>query len=213
MQTTLAFQGIAWRFVSYLASGSEHWCEWQFGFLVGTTEKHSKHSFLWIYWDILYFHCSDLSALVFHSCVNMKFPVDIRCWVSLQVLLYHLHIFFDEVFLYIFYSFLCNKLYFKVILESKQNWVKGIESESEVAQSCLTLCNPMDYSLPGSSVHGIFQTRVLEWVAIAFSRGSSQPRDWTRVSHIVGRHFTVWATREVWKVQRYPQYPLVSIHT
>ena len=51
------------------------------------------------------------------------------------------------------------------------------ESESEVAQSCLTLCNPMDYSLPGSSVCGIFQARILEWVAIAFSRRSSQPRD------------------------------------
>ena len=46
-----------------------------------------------------------------------------------------------------------------------------------------------------SSVHGIFQARVLEWVAISFSRGSSQPRDWTRVSRIVGRRFTVWATR------------------
>ena len=49
------------------------------------------------------------------------------------------------------------------------------ESESEVAQSCLTLCDPMDYSLPGSSVHRIFQARVLEWVAISFSRGSFQP--------------------------------------
>ena len=47
------------------------------------------------------------------------------------------------------------------------------ESESEVPQSCPTLCDPMDYSLPGSSVHGIFQARVLEWVAISFSRGSS----------------------------------------
>ena len=47
------------------------------------------------------------------------------------------------------------------------------ESESEVAQSCPTLCDPMDCSLPGSSVHGIFQARVLEWVAISFSRGSS----------------------------------------
>ena len=70
------------------------------------------------------------------------------------------------------------------------------ESESEVAQSCPTLCNPMDCSLPGSSVHGIFQARVLEWVAISFSRGSSRPRDWTQVSRIVGRHFTIWATRE-----------------
>ena len=66
------------------------------------------------------------------------------------------------------------------------------ESESKVSQSCLTLCNPMDCSLLGSSVHGIFQARVLEWVAISFSRGSS----WTRVSRIVARHFTIWATWE-----------------
>ena len=70
------------------------------------------------------------------------------------------------------------------------------KSESEVAQSCLTLCDPMDCSLPGSSIHGIFQARVLEWVAISFFRGSSQPRDWTKVSHTAGRRFTIWATRE-----------------
>ena len=52
-----------------------------------------------------------------------------------------------------------------------------------VAQSCPTLCNPMDCSLPGSSVHGIFQASILEWVAISFSRGSSWPRDRTQVSH------------------------------
>ena len=67
--------------------------------------------------------------------------------------------------------------------------LKALKSESEVAQSCPTLCNPMDCSLPGSSVHGIFQARVLEWVAISFSRGSSQPRDQTWVSLIVGRCF------------------------
>ena len=66
----------------------------------------------------------------------------------------------------------------------------------EVAQSCPTLCDPMDCSLPGSSDHGIFQARVLEWVAIFFSRGSSQPRYRTRVSSSTGRRFTVWATRE-----------------
>ena len=70
------------------------------------------------------------------------------------------------------------------------------ESESEVAQSCPTLCDPMDCSLPGSSVHGIFQAGVLERVAIYVSRRSSQPRDWTQVSYIVGRCFTIWATRE-----------------
>ena len=54
----------------------------------------------------------------------------------------------------------------------------------------------MDCSLPGSSVHGIFQARILEWVAISFSRWSSQPRDRTWVSRVVGRRITIWATRE-----------------
>ena len=65
-----------------------------------------------------------------------------------------------------------------------------------IAQSCLTLCNPMDCSPPGSSVHGILQARILEWVAIPFSRGSSQARDQTQVSCIASRFFTIWATRE-----------------
>ena len=64
------------------------------------------------------------------------------------------------------------------------------------AQSCLTLCDLMDCSPPGSSVYGILQARILEWVAISFSRGSSQPRDWTQVSCIAGRCFNLWATRE-----------------
>ena len=68
-----------------------------------------------------------------------------------------------------------------------------VKSESEVAQLCLTLGDPMDCSLPGSSVHEILQTRILEWVAISFSRGSFQPRDRTRVSCvscIAGEFFT-----------------------
>ena len=57
--------------------------------------------------------------------------------------------------------------------------------------SCLTLCNLMDCGLPGSSVHGIFQARILKWVAISFSRGFSRSSDQTQVSHIAGRFFTV----------------------
>ena len=64
----------------------------------------------------------------------------------------------------------------------------------------------MDCSLPGSSVHGIFQARVLEWVTISFSRRSSQPRIWTRVSRIVGRRFTIWATREVSSCLKEPKF-------
>ena len=64
-----------------------------------------------------------------------------------------------------------------------------VKVNMKVTQLCLTLCNPM--------VHGILQARMLEWVAFAFSRESSQPRDWIQVSHIVDRCFTLWATREI----------------
>ena len=66
-----------------------------------------------------------------------------------------------------------------------------------IAKSCPTLFDLMDHSPSGSSVHGISQARILKWVAISFSRGSSQPRDRIQVSCIAGRLFTVWATREV----------------
>ena len=59
-----------------------------------------------------------------------------------------------------------------------------------VTQSCPTLCDPMGYSLPGSSVHGILKAIILEWVAIPFSRGSSRSRDRNQVSHIAGTFFT-----------------------
>ena len=72
----------------------------------------------------------------------------------------------------------------------------------KVAQLCWTLCNPMDYR-----VHGILQTRILQWVAIPFSRESLQPRDRTRVSSIASGFFTSWATREAheyWSGQLFP---------
>ena len=64
-----------------------------------------------------------------------------------------------------------------------------MEGRKEVAQSCLTLCDPMDYT-----VHGILHARILEPVAFPFSRESSQPRDWTQVFHIADRFFTNWST-------------------
>ena len=70
-------------------------------------------------------------------------------------------------------------------------WKKNLD-----AQSCLTHCNPVDYSPPGSSVQRILQARPLEWIAIPFSRGSYWPRDQTQVSCITGRFFTVWVIRE-----------------
>ena len=91
------------------------------------------------------------------------------------------------------------------------SWEKGIASrellifflwdfaEVLVAHLCPTLCNPMDCSLPGSSVHGVLQARIQEWVVILFSRGSSQHRDQIQVSCIAGRFFTIRATRKALK--------------
>ena len=69
-----------------------------------------------------------------------------------------------------------------------------------VVQFCLTLCDPMDCSPPGSSAYGILQARILKWVAISFSRGSSGPRDQTQVSHIAGKRFYLCTTREALKL-------------
>ena len=75
----------------------------------------------------------------------------------------------------------------------------------KVTQSCPTLFDPMDYT-----VHGILQARILEWVAIPFSRGSSQPRDWTQVSLIASEFFTSWATREA-QFGDFPGDPMAKV--
>ena len=84
------------------------------------------------------------------------------------------------------------------------NWTMGLWVELcphrrsvLVAHYCPILCNPVVYSPLGSSVHEISQARILEWVAILFSRVSSQPRDWTWFSHISGKFFTTWATMKI----------------
>ena len=94
----------------------------------------------------------------------------------------------------------CKTEYFKKVVKKWrqpnrpliQHWKS--ESEIEVSQLCPPLCDPMDCGPPGSSVHWILQARILEWVVISFSRGSSQPKDQTQVSRTAGRLFTVWAT-------------------
>ena len=75
-------------------------------------------------------------------------------------------------------------------------WIDFMYTESKIVvilvpKSSLTLCNPMDCGLPGSSVQGISQARMLEWVAISFSRGSSQSRDWIHVACLAGKFFTI----------------------
>ena len=79
----------------------------------------------------------------------------------------------------------------------------GLEkSESVSPQSCPALCDPMGCSSPGSSVHGMLRARILEWVTIPFSRGSSRPRDRARVSCIAGRFFIIWATAKPLELAR-----------
>ena len=80
-----------------------------------------------------------------------------------------------------------------------------------VSKSCPTVCYPMDYSPPGFSVHGISQARILEWVTFSFSRGSSQPRDQTRVSCIGRGILYHWATREALTL-KLPQFCCLGRH-
>ena len=84
-----------------------------------------------------------------------------------------------------------------------QTWLEWLSTQAHtsmcvclVAQSCLTLWDPVDYSPPGSSIHGDSPSRILDWVAMSSSRESSQPRDWTQVSCIAGGFFTDWTTRK-----------------
>ena len=76
-----------------------------------------------------------------------------------------------------------------------------------VAQLCSSLCDPIDCSPAGSSVHAVLQARTLEWVAIPLSRGSSQPRDPTWVSCTAGRFFTIWATGKLSVLRQYCLFP------
>ena len=99
--------------------------------------------------------------------------------------------------------------------EYKQEWQLAVCVCVLVAQLCLTLCEPTDCSPPGSLDHGILPARILEWVAIPFSRVSSQSRDQTCVSCIAGRFFTIWATGEGWQlaIRRYTENFSLSVTT
>ena len=91
---------------------------------------------------------------------------------------------------FLFYHVICSKAWICAVF----SFSVAYSMKVLVAQSCLTLCNPMNYSPPGFSVPRILQARILEWVAISFTRGSSQPRDSTWISCTAGGFLTVWAT-------------------
>ena len=114
--------------------------------------------------------------------------VNLKClllWLAVHLLVLSLHSFFSP-----------SKTPFypdSSLTNSPSELSERLSFQSLAAQSYPALCEPRDCSPPGSFVHGILQVRILEWVAILFSRASSQPRDLTWVSHIAGR---LWATRE-----------------
>ena len=106
------------------------------------------------------------------------------------------------------YLFILLLSFESVILEGRAHalfisWslAPNIDIACQVTQSCLTLCDSMDHSLVGSSVHGIFQVRILEWVAMPSSRGSSQPRDGAHISYIscISRRVLFYSV--TWEVQ------------
>ena len=102
----------------------------------------------------------------------------------------------DILFEFFLFKRVISPFFLLICMHSLFTLDAALSQKVLVSQWCLTLCNPMDCSPPGSSVHGILQARMLEWVAIPFSKGSSWPRDQILVSCIAGRFFTVWATRE-----------------
>ena len=116
----------------------------------------------------LYFSSLSICILFYKTSVSLKYHVCMFIYLYMSIYLYKSINIDRPIHIYVY-------IYVKL----------------KVSQLCLTLCDPMDYT-----VHGILQARILEWVAFPFSRWSFQPRDQTQVSHIEGRFFTIWATRE-----------------
>ena len=135
-------------------------------------------------WLVL-FYCLQLSFMPSSQsfCYEWLLLIDIFRYSTIWVWIF-LKLFQKDFFLW-FPGF--RDFYIVLLLHSFSSFLIR-KKDYEVAQSCPTLCNPTGSSLPGTCVHGIFQARVLQWVAISFSRGSSGPRDWTQVSHIAGKN-------------------------
>jgi len=93
--------------------------------------------------------------------------------------------------------FLSVSMYFGNVFCERDTTI-CMKVKATVTQSCLTLCDPMGCSLPGSSVHGILQARILEWVAMPSSRGIFPTQGSNPVSCTAGGFFTIWATRDAW---------------
>ena len=141
----------------------------------------------------------------YHQCLSLTFWLPSLGWsllaASLLLQMALFHSFHDWVILLCAYLLYVPHLLYSFV----RGWVCSLlrclgycqqcchedETKVKVAQSCPDLCDPMYYT-----VHGILQAGTLEWVAFLFSRGSSQPRNWTQASRITGGFFTSWTTRE-----------------
>ena len=139
---------------------------------------------------------TDAQALIFSDYMSQIIPNQLVMFLDSRVLPIFFFIFvFIEIVPIILtshsfqfsqsYLTLCNPMNCSMAVFLVHHQLPCASPTSSPAQSCLTLCDPMDYT-----VHGILQAGILEWVAFLFSRGSSQPRDHTQVSHIAGRFFT-----------------------
>ena len=131
-------------------------------------------------------HTNIYMLIVFKSSYNgfIIFPLN-----NIQKTSFHVYKYIPTSFLVtILYHNLLSQFpiysHFKQFIHFQNTFFSEVKNKSEVTQSCLTLCNRMECSPPGCSVNGVLQARILEWVAISFSRGSSQPRGRTQVPHI-----------------------------
>ena len=140
-----------------------------------------------------YFHSFHLGRIRWRARVHNKLPMTFFCHTVIYIY-YNVVLFFGGSILKSYkIEVFCYRV-LSLVLPKTCYWQSDLTISWSEVQSCPTLCDPMDCSLPGFSIHGIFQARILEWVAISFSRGSSQPRDRILVSCIAGRVLTLWAT-------------------
>ena len=149
----------------------------------------------------LHFHYVHIPSCVIYSCC---FWCDFRSYAFIVLNFFQMLLQIIFYFLLIFHTLIfdCLISFLSLHKEPKFSFFKNKEM-CVCVQSYLTLCDPVNCSLPGSSVHGILQARMLERVAISFSRGSSWPRDWTCVSWIscIGRQI-LHTTRATWEASK-----------
>ena len=140
---------------------------------------------------------SSVSPLIVYlfQCCSLRMSHPRLLPQSPKVCSVHLRLFFCFTYRVIITVFL-NSIYVIFLKTTNPENISAVRKKVFTLNLVILSCDPMDCSLAGSSVHGFLQARILEWVTIPFSRESFWPRAQTRVSHIAGRFFTIWATRE-----------------